>query len=142
MGSIMKRGKSYRVQISYYSNGRHNRISRTFKTIKEAKRWELEQEFYKSNGKQLAKGNTPFAEFNSNWACVVNKRAIRECTLKHYETRISISKKLSCSVQLGKLKESIVHHSLDQCSKNRGKSTTKHLITNTRRALKYGYIRG
>jgi len=142
MGSIMKRGKSYRVQISYYSNGRHNRISRTFKTIKEAKRWELEQEFYKSNGKQLAKGNTPFAEFYSNWVYVVKKRDIRESTLKNYETSISIVKKLFGSVQLGKLNEIIVQHKLDQYAENRAKSTTKDLMTKIREALKYAYIRG
>lgn len=38
MATITKRGKSYRVQISNYKNGVNNRISKTFKTLTEAKR--------------------------------------------------------------------------------------------------------
>ena len=36
MASIVKRGKSFRVQVSMYKHGKHNKLTKTFKSKKEA----------------------------------------------------------------------------------------------------------
>ena len=62
MASIVKRGKSYRAQVSLYKNGQHKKLSKTFATKKEATLWALEMELAKGEGKELAELKTTFAE--------------------------------------------------------------------------------
>lgn len=50
MASIVKRGKAYRAQISLYKQGKHNKLSQTFLTKKEAELWALEMELAKGGG--------------------------------------------------------------------------------------------
>ncbi|WP_369695499.1 Arm DNA-binding domain-containing protein, partial [Alkalibaculum bacchi] len=47
MASIVKRGKSYRAQVSLYKHGKHKKLTKTFPTKKEAKLWALEMELAK-----------------------------------------------------------------------------------------------
>ena len=44
MASIIKRGKSYRAQVSLYKQGTHKKLTKTFSTKKEAQLWALEME--------------------------------------------------------------------------------------------------
>lgn len=51
MASIVKRGKSYRAQVSLYKHGQHKKLSKTFSTKREARLWALEMELAKGEGK-------------------------------------------------------------------------------------------
>ena len=53
MASIVKRGKSYRAQISLYKYGEHKKLTKTFPTKKEAKLWALEMELAKGDRKSV-----------------------------------------------------------------------------------------
>ena len=53
MANITKRGTSYRATVSIYKNSKNQRITKTFKTRKEAKQWTLEMELYKGKGKNI-----------------------------------------------------------------------------------------
>lgn len=54
MPSIVQRGNTFRAQISLYKNGQQKKLTKTFTSKNEAKRWALENELEKGNGKQLA----------------------------------------------------------------------------------------
>ena len=71
MATITKRGKSYRVQISNYKNGVNNRITKTFKTLTDAKRWAMQNEIAKGNGVDLANRNETFSSFFENWVHLI-----------------------------------------------------------------------
>lgn len=51
MASIVKRGSTYRIQISLYKHGEHKKLTKSFASKKEAQRWALENELEKGNGK-------------------------------------------------------------------------------------------
>lgn len=49
MASIVKRGNKFRAQISLYKRGKHQKLTKTFDTKSDAKRWALENELEKEN---------------------------------------------------------------------------------------------
>jgi len=73
VATIIKRGNSYRAEISNYKHGVNNRLTKTFKTKAEAKLWAMQNEIAKGNGTDLAKRNDTFAEFFENWVKIVKK---------------------------------------------------------------------
>lgn len=142
MGSIIKRGKSWQVQISMCKNGIRDRETATFKTKAEAKHWEREMELMKGNGTQLAYRTTPFAKFYSDWVYFVKKDDVRETTFQNYERSIKVIRKLFNDVQLRNLNDIIVQRKIDEYAESRAKSTTNDLLTKIKTSLKYAYARG
>lgn len=63
MASIIKRGKTYRAQISLYKQGKQQKLSKTFSTKKEAELWSLEMELAKGGGKELGNKMMSFSIF-------------------------------------------------------------------------------
>ena len=74
MATIIKRGNSYRAEISNYKHGVNNRITKTFKTKSEAKRWAMQHEIAKGNGIDLARRQDSFSSFYENWVYIVKKK--------------------------------------------------------------------
>lgn len=142
MGSIIKRGKSYQVQISMYQNGIPHRETATFKTKAEAKHWEREMEIMKGNGTQLAYRTTSFPKFYSDWVYFVKKADVRETTFQNYKRSIKVIQKLFNDVQLRNLNDIIVQRKIDEYAESRAKSTTNDLLTKIKSSLRYAHARG
>lgn len=142
MGSIIKRGSSWQVQISMYQNGIPHRETATFKTKAEAKHWERKMEIMKGNGTQIAHRMTPFPKFYSDWVYFVKKDEVRETTFQNYERSIKTIRQLFHGIQLRNLNDIIVQSKLDEYAESRAKRTTNDLLTKIKSALRYAYARG
>lgn len=142
LGTIIKRGKSYQVQISLYKQGIPKRLTGTFKTKAEAKHWEQEMEFMKGNGASLVHWTTPFAKFYSDWIYFVKKKDVRETTFQNYERSLRDIQKLFGTIQLRNLNDIIVQKKLDEYAKSRAKSTTNDLLIKIKASLRYAHARG
>ena len=91
MATIIKRGNSYRAEVSNYKHGVNNRITKTFKTKSEAKLWALKIEVAKGSGIDLAQRNDAFSEFFETWVEIVKKNDIRSATYLNYKRTIPCS---------------------------------------------------
>ena len=94
MATIIKRGNSYRAEISNYKHGVNNRITKTFKTKAEAKRWAMQHEIAKGDGIDLARRQDSFSSFYENWVYIVKKNDVRPATFVNYTRTIPVVKKL------------------------------------------------
>ena len=105
MASIIKRGNSYRAQVSLYQNGKHQKLTKTFPTKRKAELWALEMELLKGQGKELAYRTTTFAEFFENWIYLVKKNDVRETTFQNYVRTSAVVKDLFQDIQLKDLND-------------------------------------
>lgn len=142
MATITKRGKSYRVQISNYKNGINNRISKTFKTLTEAKRWAMQNEIAKGNGVDLASRNESFATFFENWVHLVKKNDVRPATFINYTRTIPIVQQLFRDTKLCDLNDIVVQMKIDEYGKTHSRKTTTEVLLKIRTSLRYAYGRG
>lgn len=142
MASITQRGNSYRAQVSIYKHGQFNKITKTFKTKKEAKLWALQRELDKGNGKELAKRTTTFANFFENWLYVVKRKDIRETTFQNYEKTLAIIKKLFKDIKLEEMNDILVQKKIDEYAETHSRKTTHEVILKIRTALRDAYARG
>src|SRR5699024_3439336 len=108
MASIIKRGNSYRAQVSLYRYGQHKRITKTFQTKREAKLWALEMELAKGEGKELANRTTSFPDFFESWIHLVKKNDVRETTFQNYVRTLGVIKNLFQDIQLKDLNDIVV----------------------------------
>ncbi|MCR8867459.1 Arm DNA-binding domain-containing protein [Peribacillus frigoritolerans] len=118
MASIIKRGKSYRAQVSLYRLGKHKKISKTFPTKKEAQLWALEMELAKGECKELAHRTTSFADFFENWIYLVKVNAVKETTFQNYVRTLRIIRNLFHDIQLKDLNDIVVQKKIDEICKN------------------------
>src|SRR5690625_4768030 len=109
MASIIQRGNSYRAQVSLYQNGKHQKLTKTFPTKKEAELWALEMELLKGQGKELAHRTTTFAEFFENWIYLVKKNDVRETTFQNYVCTLAVVIDLFQDFLLTDLNDYFVH---------------------------------
>ncbi len=142
MASIIKRGKSYRAQVSLYKNGKHKKLTKSFPTKKEAELWALEMELEKGNGKQLAHGNTTFADYFEDWIYLVKINDVKETTFQFYIRTSNLVRELFKDIKLKDLNDIIVQRKIDEYAKTHSKSTTHTLLLKIRTALKDAYSRG
>lgn len=143
MGTIIKRKKSYQVQVSVYNHGVQKRLTKTFKTKAEAKHWEREMEIImKGNGTGMAQWTTPFVAFYSDWVYFVKKKEVRETTFQNYERSLEEIEKLFNNIQLRNLNDMIVQSKMDDYAKTHSKRTTRDLLSKVKSALKYAHDRG
>lgn len=142
IASIVKRGKSFRAQVSLYKHGKHNKISKTFSTKKEAELWALQTELDKANGKQLAHRSTTFPVFFENWIKVVKFHDVRESTFQNYVRASNIINKLFTDVQLKDLDDIIIQRRIDEYSINHSRKTTHELLLKIKTAIRDAYARG
>lgn len=63
-------------------NGQHKKLTKSFDKKSEAKRWALENELEKGNGKQLAERSTTFAVYFENWIYIIKKNDVKETTFQ------------------------------------------------------------
>ncbi|MDK9844323.1 site-specific integrase [Staphylococcus equorum] len=142
MATITKRGKSYRVQISNYKNGVNNRITKTFKTLTDAKRWAMQNEIAKGNGVDLANRNETFSSFFENWVHLVKKNDVRTATFINYQRTIPIVKGLFKDIKLSDLNDIVVQMKIDEYGKTHSRKTTTEVLLKIRTSLRYAYGRG
>lgn len=142
MPSIVKRGKKFRAQISLYKHGQHKKLTKTFDSKKEAKRWALENELEKGNGKQLAERTTTFADFFENWMYVIKKNDVKETTFQNYQRTSKIVKKLFGDIQLKDLNDIVVQRKIDEYAKNHSRKTTHEVLLKIKTVLRDAYARG
>ena len=142
MATIIKRGNSYRAEISNYKHGVNNRLTKTFKTKAEAKLWAMQNEIAKGNGTDLAKRNDTFAEFFENWVKIVKKNDVRPATYLNYTRTIPIVKKLFGKIKLGELNDLVVQAKIDEYGSNHARKTTTEVLLKIRTSLRYAYGRG
>lgn len=142
MAQIQKRNNSFRGIVSISKKGKNSRITKTFKTKKEAELWALEMELSKGRGKKLAECNTLFTEFYRNWIYTVKKGEVRTATFINYERTLVIVNNLFEGMQLKNLDDICMQKKLDEYALTHSKKTTKELILKIRGSLKYAYAKG
>lgn len=142
MPSIVKRGKKFRAQISLYKHGQHKKLTKTFDSKKEAKRWALENELEKGNGKQLAERTTTFSDFFENWMYVIKKNDVKETTFQNYQRTSKIVKKLFGDIQLKDLNDIVVQRKIDEYAQTHSRKTTHEVLLKIKTALRDAYARG
>ncbi|MBB2507469.1 hypothetical protein G5S33_00860 [Staphylococcus cohnii subsp. cohnii] len=142
MASIIKRGNSYRAQISLYKNGIQKKITQTFQTKKEAKLWALQAELDKGNGKQLAYRTTPFPIFFENWINIVKINDVRESTFQNYLRTSKIINNLFDGIQMKDLNDIVVQRKIDEYAKTHSRKTTHEVLLKIKTALRDAHARG
>ncbi len=142
MASIVKRGKSYRAQVSLYKHGQHKRISQTFPTMREANLWALEMELAKGEGKELAHRTTTFADFFENWIYLVKVNDVKETTFQNYVRTSGIIRNLFQDIQLKDLNDIVVQKKIDEYAKTHSRKTTHEVLLKIKTSLRDAYARG
>lgn len=142
MGYITKRGASYLAQVSIFKNGKHKRLTKTFKYKSAAKRWVLENELLKANGKELANGFTPFSEFFYNWIYTVKQKDVKETTFQNYLRAAAIIKNLFEGIQLKDLNDIVVQSKIDEYAETHARKTTHEVLLKIKTALRDAHARG
>ncbi|EAC9603109.1 site-specific integrase [Listeria monocytogenes] len=142
MASIVKRGESYRAQVSIYKHGKHKKLTKTFSTKADANRWALENELEKGNGKELAKRTTAFADYFENWIHVIKKNDVKETTFQNYQKTSQIIKKLFGDIQLKDLNDIVVQRKIDEYAQTHSRKTTHEVLLKIKTALRDAYARG
>lgn len=141
MATIIKRGNSYRAEISNYKHGVNKRLTKTFQTKAEARLWAMKNEIAKGNGTDLAKRNDTFAEFFENWVKIVKKNDVRPATYLNYTRTIPIVKKLFGKIKLSELNDLVVQSKIDEYGSNHARKTTTEVLLKIRTSLRYAYGR-
>lgn len=142
MASIVKRGKSYRAQVSLYKHGQHRKLTQTFKTKKEAKLWALEMELAKGEGKELAYRTTSFADFFKNWIYLVKVNDVKETTFQNYVRTLGVIRNLFGDIQLKDLNDIVVQKKIDEYAKTHSRKTTHEVLLKIKTAVRDAYARG
>src|SRR5690625_4307220 len=142
MASIVKRGKSYRAQVSLYKHGQHKKLSQTFTTKKEARLWALEMELAKGEGKELAYRTTSFADFFENWIYLVKVNDVKETTFQNYVRTLGVIRNLFGDIQLKDLNDIVVQKKIDEYAKTHSRKTTHEVLLKIKTALRDAYARG
>lgn len=136
MASIVKRGKSYRAQVSLYKHGQHKKISQTFSTKKEENLWALEMELAKGEGKELAHRTTTFADFFENWIYLVKVNDVKETTFQNYVRTLGIIRNLFQDIQLKDLNDIVVQKKVDEYAKTHSRKTTHEVLLKIKTSLR------
>lgn len=113
MASIVKRGKSYRAQVSLYKHG-----------------------------KQLANRTTTFADYFDNWMYLVKINDVRETTFQNYIKASQIIRKLFQDIRLSDLNDIVVQKKIDEYAKTHSRKTTHEVVLEIKGALRDSYARG
>ena len=142
MASIVKRGKSYRAQVSLYKHGKHKKLTKTFPTKKEAKLWALEMELAKGEGKELAHRTTTFADFFENWIYLVKVNDVKETTFQNYVRTLGVIRNLFQDIQLKDLNDIVVQKKIDEYAKTHSRKTTHEVLLKIKTSLRDAYARG
>nr|WP_156947706.1 site-specific integrase [Virgibacillus alimentarius] len=142
MGYITRRGNSYLAQVSIYKNGKSNRLTKTFKHKADAKRWVLENELSKANGKDLANTLTSFAEFFENWIHLVKRNDVKETTFQNYMRTAEVIKELFGDIRLKDLNDIMVQKRIDTYAETHSRKTTHEVLLKIKTALRDAYARG
>ena len=142
MASIVKRGKSYRAQVSLYKHGQHRKLTQTFKAKKEAKLWALEMELAKGEGKELAYRTTSFADFFENWIYLVKVNDVKETTFQNYVRTLGVIRNLFGDIQLKDLNDIVVQKKIDEYAKTHSRKTTHEVLLKIKTAVRDAYARG
>lgn len=142
MASIIKRGKSYRAQVSLYKHGKHKKLSKTFPTKREAELWALEMELAKGEGKELAHRTTTFADFFENWIYLVKVNDVKESTFQNYVRTLGVIRNLFQDIQLKDLNDIVVQKKIDEYAKTHSRKTTHEVLLKIKTSLRDAYARG
>lgn len=142
MPSIVQRRNTFRAQISLYKNGQQKKLTKTFTSKNEAKRWALENELEKGNGKQLAERTTTFADYFENWIYIIKKNDVKETTFQNYQHASSVIRELFKDIQLKNLNDIIVQKKIDYYAETHSRKTTHEVLLKIKTALRDAYARG
>ncbi|MGF3226752.1 tyrosine-type recombinase/integrase [Facklamia sp. P12932] len=142
MASIVKRGKSYRAQVSLYKHGHHKKLTQTFSTKKEATLWALEMELAKGEGKELAYRTTTFADFFESWIYLVKVNDVKETTFQNYVRTLGVIRTLFNDIQLKDLNDIVVQKKIDEYAKTHSRKTTHEVLLKIKTSLRDAYARG
>ncbi|WP_236036689.1 phage integrase SAM-like domain-containing protein [Heyndrickxia oleronia] len=141
MASIIKRGKSYRAQVSLYKHGKHKKLSKTFPTKREAELWALEMELAKGEGKEPAHRTTTFADFFENWIYLVKVNDVKESTFQNYVRTLGVIRNLFQDIQLKDLNDIVVQKKIDEYAKTHSRKTIHEVLLKIKTSLRDAYAR-
>lgn len=130
------------MEISNYKRGINKRLTKTFSSKAEAKRWALQHEIAKGNGIDLALRQDLFADFFENWVYVVKQKDVRPATFLNYTRTIPIVRNLFQDIKLNELNDLVVQAKIDEYGETHSKKTTTEVLLKIRTSLRYAYGRG
>ena len=142
MGYQSKRGTSYLAQVSISKNGSNKRLTKTFKRKSDAKRWILENELSKANGKDLANTLTPFSKFFRDWIYLVKRYDVKETTFQNYVRAADVIDNLFGDIKLKDLNDIVVQKKIDYYAETHSRKTTHEILLKIKTALRDAYSRG
>ncbi|MCA9765314.1 MAG: site-specific integrase [Carnobacterium sp.] len=142
MASIIKRGNSFRAQISVFNNGKQHRISKTFLNKKDAKLWALKQEVQKGSGKDLVNQQTTFADYYDTWIHVVKRNDVREATFNNYLAVSKVVRNLFSDIKLANLNDLVIQRRIDDYAESHARKTVHEVVLKIRSCVRDAYSRG
>lgn len=125
--AIYKRGKTWTVQISWYSylNGHKKKQYKTkggFHTKAEARLWESEQDINKAKHK-ISNKNPVFADYFWNWAKTYRLPGKAPATIRKYKYAKRVIRKYLGHIHLADLNEQNYQQFLNEYGKDKAKET-------------------
>ncbi|MBI1705123.1 integrase, partial [Lactobacillus crispatus] len=126
----------------FYSLGKRDYLTKSFKTEKEAKVWSTTLELQKAKGQAIAQQNTLFKDFYYLFVQTVKVHDVRKATFDNYVKAGKVIDNLFPTAKLGKLDDVQMQSILDKYGKTHSKKTVTELLKKIRTALRYAYVKG
>ena len=124
MGTIIKRGKTYRATVSWYEDGVRKFKSKTgFKTKREAQIYDNELENLKARNFISQNSKTPFPEYFWSWFETYKESSVSERTKLTYKNAFNVLKKHLSGIPIEEMDRRLYRKFIAEFGKNHAKST-------------------
>lgn len=124
MGTIIKRGKTYRATVSWYEDGVRKFKSKSgFKTKREAQIYANELENLKARNFISQNSKTPFPEYFWSWFETYKESSVSERTKLTYKNDFNVLKKHLSGIPIEEMDRRLYRKFIAEFGKNHAKST-------------------
>ena len=143
MASIIKRGKSWRVTVSYVDvKGIRQRVTKTLPTKREATEWANKTEGIIFEGGDVNAGKLTFPTYFRQWMKTTKYGVVRASTYERYKTVANLVDNVFANMVLEKLTTLNVQSALNEFGKTHSKKYVRDLLTLIKSSLRDAYIDG
>lgn len=124
VGTIIKRGKTYRATVSWYEDGVRKFKSKSgFKTKREAQIYVNELENLKARNFISQNSKTPFPEYFWSWFETYKESSVSERTKLTYKNAFNVLKKHLSGIPIEEMDRRLYRKFIAEFGKNHAKST-------------------
>lgn len=142
MASIVKRGKNYRAQVSVAKYGNNEKLTKTFKSKKEAEIWAQTQELHKAKGLDISAGTILFKDYYSHWIELIKRKEVREATFQNYLNTGKMINENFNDLKLKDLSDLNVQFRIDEYGLTHSKKTTNEHLLKIKACIRDAFARG